>query len=89
MTTARILEDYTRDEVRREVLIWSGRDLSVAQFYIWLPYCLIPEPKALYTKRDVKKFLFVSQQLKRIRSLETAKQKLVQRIENHPEEFEL
>jgi hypothetical protein len=88
MITAKVLEDYTRDEVRREVLIWANRDLSVPQFYEWLPYCLIPSPKDLYTKRDVQKFLFVANQLKRIRNLEIAKQKLIQRIENHPEEFD-
>ena len=89
MTTAQVLEDYTRDELRREVLIWTGRDLSVTQFYDWLPYCLIPEPKPLYTKRDVAKFLFVAHQLKRVRSLAIAQEKLARRITLHPEEFEL
>jgi hypothetical protein len=69
-------------------LIWANRDLSVPQFYEWLPYCLIPSPKDLYTKRDVQKFLFVAHQLKRVRNLEIAKQKLIQRIETNPEEFD-
>lgn len=89
MAATQLLEDYTRDDVRHEVLIWGNRDLSISQFYEWLPYCLIPEPKPLYTKRDVKKFLFVSNQLKRVRNLEIAKHKLIQRIEKYPEEFDL
>lgn len=89
MPTAQVLEDYTRDDVRREVLIWTGRELSITQFYAWLPYCLIPSPKPVYTKRDVKKFLFISTQLQRVRNLDLAKQKLIQRIEQHSEEFDL
>lgn len=87
ITVAAVLEDYTRDEVRCEVLIFANWDPRAAQFYDWLPYCFISISQDLYRKRDVQKILFVTNQLKRVRNLEIARQKLIQRIENCPEEL--
>lgn len=84
MPTAQVLQEYTRDDIRREVLIWANRDLSIPQFYEWLPYCLIPKPKPLYTKRDAAKFVFVANYLNRVRNLEIAKQKLIEDLELNP-----
>jgi len=89
MTTVEALEDFSRDELRRLIWATTQRSLSTTQFYEWLPYCLIPEPKPLYTKRDAAKFLFISAQLNRVRSLELAKQKLIERLTTHPQEFDL
>jgi hypothetical protein len=89
MTTVQVLEDFTRDELRQLIYVHTGRSISVSQFYEWLPFALIPEPKALYTKRDARKLMFLSSQLNRVRSLETAKQKLIEYMQSHPQEFEL
>jgi len=76
-----------RDEVRQLIKKEAGRSLSVQQFYQWLPYCLIPEPKDFYTIRDLQKFLFVSRILNRVRKLETAKHQLILTLQNQPEMF--
>lgn len=89
MTTAEVLEDFTRDEIRQMVYTHTGRTLSVTQFYEWLSFCLIPGPKPLYTKRDARKILFISSQLNRVRSLELAKQKLIEHMQSNPQEYEL
>ncbi|MBE9178639.1 hypothetical protein IQ268_08710 [Oculatella sp. LEGE 06141] len=86
MPTAQLLEDYTRDDVRRELLIWADRELSVSQFYEWLPFCLV-QRKPLYGKRDVAKFLFIANHLKRDRSLERAKTALLKDLNQHPERY--
>lgn len=78
---------FSRDEVRRLIRKETGRSLSVQQFYQWLPYCLIPEPKDFYSVRDLQKFLFVARILNRVRKLETAKQQLIQTIQTQPEQF--
>lgn len=88
MTTVQVLEDFTRDEIRQMIYAHTGRSLSVPQFYEWLPYALIPEPKPLYTKRDARKLVFISSQLNRVRSLELAKQKLIEHMQSNPQEYE-
>ncbi|MCY7285017.1 MAG: hypothetical protein LH679_16680 [Cyanobacteria bacterium CAN_BIN43] len=77
----------SRDDVRQLIKTETGRSLSIQQFYQWLPYCLIPEPKDFYTVRDLQKFLFVARILNRVRKLETAKHQLILTLQNQPEMF--
>lgn len=86
MKTEVVEDGYSRDDLRRELLIWAEKELSVPQFYEWLPFCLVKK-KPFYSRRDVQKFLFIANELKRDRSLERAKQRLIERLNNHPEEF--
>lgn len=83
-----VLQEMSRDEVRRIVKREAGRNLSIKQFYEWLPYCLIPEPKDFYSVRDIKKFLFVARILNRVRNLNSARQKLIETIQTTPEFFD-
>jgi len=83
-----VLQEMSRDEVRRIVKREAGRNLSIKQFYEWLPYCLIPEPKDFYSVRDIKKFLFVARILNRVRKLNSARQKLIETIQTTPEFFD-
>jgi hypothetical protein len=78
---------FSRNEIRRLIRKETGRALSIQQFYQWLPYCLIPEPKDFYSVRDLQKFLFVARILNRVRKLETAKQQLIQTMQTQPEQF--
>ena len=77
----------SRDEVRQLIKKETGRSLGIQQFYQWLPYCLIPEPKDFYSVRDLQKFLFVARILNRVRRLETAKRQLIQTMQTQPEKF--
>jgi|GEM_PF-1795016 len=83
-----VLQEMSRDELRRIVKREAGRNLSIKQFYEWLPYCLIPEPKDFYSVRDIKKFLFVARILNRVRKLNSARQKLIETIQTTPEFFD-
>lgn len=83
-----LLSGYTRDDIRREVLVWTGRELSIPRFYGWLPYCF-EKPKLIYTKRTVAKFVFVGQVLNVVRSLEVARQRLKEDIDQNPWRYEL
>jgi hypothetical protein len=83
-----IFQEISRDEMRRIVRQETRRDLSVKQFYQWLPYCLIPEPKDFYSVRDLQKFLFVARILNRVRKLNTARQQLIETIQTTPEIFD-
>ncbi len=87
MTVLPVTQELSRDEIRRVIRQETGRDLSIKQFYQWLPYCLIPEPKDFYTVRDLQKFLFVARILNRVRKLETAKHQLILTLQNQPEIF--
>jgi hypothetical protein len=87
MSALPVSQALNRDEIRQVVSRETGRDLSIKQFYQWLPYCLIPEPKDFYSVRDLQKFLFVARMLNRVRKLETAKQQLIQTIQTQPEQF--
>lgn len=82
-----VLQEMSRDEVRRIVKREAGRNLSIKQFYEWLPYCLIPKPKDFYSLRDIKKFLFIARTLNRVRKLNSARQKLIETIQTTPEFF--
>ena len=87
MTALPVTQELSRDEIRRVIRQETRRDLSIKQFYQWLPYCLIPEPKDFYTVRDLQKFLFVAEILNRVRKLETAKHQLILTLQNQPEMF--
>ena len=87
MTALSVTQELSRDEISRVIRQETRRDLSIKQFYQWLPYCLIPEPKDFYTVRDLQKFLFVAQILNRVRKLETAKHQLILTLQNQPEMF--
>jgi hypothetical protein len=87
MSALPVSQALNRDEIRQMVRRETGRNLSIKQFYQWLPYCLIPEPKDFYSVRDLQKFLFVARILNRVRKLETAKQQLIQTIQTQPEQF--
>jgi len=87
MSALPVSQALNRDEIRQVVERQTGRALSVKQFYQWLPYCLIPEPKDFYSVRDLQKFLVVAQILNRVRKLETAKQQLIQTMQTQPENF--
>ena len=87
MTALSVTQELSRDEIRRVIRQETGRDLSIKQFYQWLSYCLIPEPKDFYTVRDLQKFLFVARILNRVRKLETAKHQLILTLQNQPEIF--
>jgi hypothetical protein len=87
MSALPVSQALNRDEIRQVVRRETGRDLSIKQFYQWLPYCLIPEPKDFYSVRDLQKFLFVARILNRVRKLETAKQQLIQTMQTQPEKF--
>lgn len=87
MPTITVLEDFTRDEIRRMVAAHTGRSISIRQFYDWLNAALIPEPKPLYSRRDAAKLLFVASRLNRYRSLEAAKQALVNDLTNNPQNY--
>jgi len=87
MTALSVTQELSRDEIRRVIRQETRRDLSIKQFYQWLPYCLIPEPKDFYTVRDLQKFLFVARILNRVRKLETAKHQLILTLQNQPEMF--
>lgn len=82
-----IVEDFTRDEVIHEIEKWTQRKISVPTFYHWLTFCLV-EPKPLYTRRDVQKFLFISNELKRVNLLSVASDKLKQRLETSDDVFD-
>jgi hypothetical protein len=83
-----VLQEMSRDEVRRIIRREAGRNLSIKQFYEWLPYCLIPQPKDFYSVRDIKKFLFVARTLNRVRKLNSARRKLIETIQTTPEIFD-
>jgi len=87
MSALPVIQELSRDEIMRAVRQETQRDLSVKQFYRWLPYCLIPAPKDFYTVRDLQKFLFVARILNRVRKLETAKNQLILTMQNQPEMF--
>jgi len=87
MTALSVSQALNRDEIRQLIKRETGRDLSVKQFYQWLPYCLIPKPKNFYSVRDLQKFLFVARILNRVRKLEAARQQLIQTMQNQPEIF--
>ena len=87
MDTVTISQVLNRDEIRQLIRKETGRNVSIQQFYQWLPYCLIPEPKDFYTIRDLQKFLFVAEILNRVRKLETAKHQLILTLQNQPEMF--
>jgi hypothetical protein len=87
MSVPVVSQVLNRDEIRQLIKRETRRDLSVKQFYQWLPYCLIPEPKDFYSVRDLQKFLFVARILNRVRKLETAKQQLIQTMQKQPEMF--
>lgn len=87
MNALPVSQVLSRDEVRQLIKKETGRSLSIQQFYQWLPYCLIPEPKDFYTIRDLQKFLFVARILNRVRKLETAQQQLILTLQNQPEMF--
>lgn len=87
MSALSVSQALNRDEIRQLIKRETGRDLSIKQFYQWLPYCLIPVPKDFYTVRDLQKFLFVARILNRVRKLETARQQLIQTMQNQPEMF--
>ena len=87
MTALSVTQELSRDEIRRVIRQETRRDLSIKQFYQWLPYCLIPEPKDFYTVRDLQKFLFVARILNRVRKLETAKHQLILTLQHQPEMF--
>jgi hypothetical protein len=82
-----VSQALNRDEMRQLIKRETGRALSIKQFYQWLPYCLIPTPKAFYTVRDLQKFLFVARILNRVRKLETARQQLINTMQTQPEQF--
>jgi hypothetical protein len=87
MNVPSAIQELSRDEIRRMIRQEAKRNLSIKQFYEWLPYCLIPEPKDFYSVRDLQKFLFVARILNRVRKLETARQQLIQTMKNQPEMF--
>jgi len=87
MTALSVIQELSRDEIRRVVRQETQRDLSIKQFYQWLPYCLIAEPKDFYSVRDLQKFLFVARILNRVRKLETARQQLINTMQTQPEPF--
>jgi hypothetical protein len=87
MSVPVVSQVLNRDEIRQLIKRETRRDLSVKQFYQWLPYCLIPEPKDFYSVRDLQKFLFVARILNRVRKLETARQQLIQTMQTQPEMF--
>jgi hypothetical protein len=87
MTVLSVIQELSRDEVRRVVGRETGRELSIKQFYQWLPYCLIQEPKDFYSVRELQKFLFVARILNRVRKLETARQQLINAMHTQPEQF--
>ena len=87
MSTLSVSQALNRNEIRQLIKQETGRDLSIKQFYQWLPYCLIPEPKDFYTVRDLQKFLFVARILNRVRKLETAQHQLILTLQNQPEMF--
>ena len=87
MPALSVSQAFNRDEIRQLIKRETRRDLSIKQFYQWLPYCLIPEPKDFYSVRDLQKFLFVARILNRVRKLETARQQLITTMQTQPEEF--
>jgi len=87
MQTLPVTQVFSRDEIRKIVTEATGRKVSTIQFYLWLPYCLIPESKSFYSVRDLQKILFVARMLNRVRKLESAREQLIQTIETQPEIF--
>lgn len=81
-----VVTDYTRDELRMLITRYSGRSLSVSQFYRWLPYALVKRAQT-YSPRDAKKLLFLAMQLNRVRDFEFARAKLIQDLENNPHQY--
>lgn len=81
-----LLKDWTHQELRRELFIWSGVDLGITQFYAWLPNALI-QPKRIYTNRDRKKLLKFAEFMARYKRLQEAKAKLIEHMQLHPEEY--
>jgi hypothetical protein len=82
-----IATDYTRDELRYLIHRYTGRSLSISQFYRWLPFALIKR-KPLYTTRDAKKLIFLASQLNRVRDFEFAKSHLIHDLKTNPEKYE-
>lgn len=78
--------EYTRDELRLALYEHTGYRLEAKRFYPWLPYCLIRK-KALYTERDLAKLVFVAQFIQRVRSLELARDALIQDIKQNPQKY--
>ena len=87
MSALSVSQALNRDEIRQLIKRETRRDLSIKQFYQWLPYCLIPKPKDFYSVRDLQKFLFVARILNRVRKLETARQQLITTMQTQPEAF--
>lgn len=82
-----IVTDYTRDELRYLIHQYTGRSLSISQFYRWLPFALI-ERKLLYTIRDAKKLIFLASQLNRVRDFEFAKSQLIHDLKTNSKKYE-
>ncbi|MBW4662312.1 MAG: hypothetical protein KME15_26970 [Drouetiella hepatica Uher 2000/2452] len=81
-----LVKDWTYQELKQEILIWQNVELGTTQFYKWLPYALIAK-KRIYTNRDRRKLLKFAQLMQRYKRLEIAKNKLIQHIEQHPEQY--
>ncbi|MBD1848528.1 hypothetical protein [Leptolyngbya sp. FACHB-711] len=79
-------DGYTRDELRLALYEHTSYRLEAKQFYPWLPYCL-SRRKALYSERDLAKFVFVAQFIKRVRSLELARDALIEDIQQNPHKY--
>ena len=77
-----IVNDWTPQELRREVLIWTGIELSNTQFYAWLRAAMIDRNR-IYTERDRYKLMNFSRYMLRYRRLETAKAKLIEHLQQN------
>lgn len=79
-----ITDGYTRDELRREVLIWAGRELSLTRFYEWIRYAFV-DRKPIYSDRDRSKLLYFAECLNRVRSYQEASIQLLKALDESNE----
>lgn len=79
--------ELTKQELISELERTTGKRLSNSSFYEWLPYCLCKR-KPFYTPRDLRKFQFIAERLKRDRHMGRANKALVLQLKTYPEDFE-
>lgn len=81
-----LVKDWQYKELKHELFLWCGVDLSTTQFYAWLPYALITK-KRIYSERDRAKLIAFGFFMRRYKRLEVARGKLIQLMQTHPERF--
>ncbi|MBW4660988.1 MAG: hypothetical protein KME15_20115 [Drouetiella hepatica Uher 2000/2452] len=81
MQTEIVQDDWSSEDLRRELLIWANIELKRSQFYLWLKHAYIkPQQPNVYTDSDRAKLLRFAHLMQRYRSLKLASKKLYESL---------